>query len=84
MNVDTETFPQKKFNILLMEKKMKESGLLNVKPYDPHTKKVNEIYSEYEKQCQREGVADFPELLLGCYELLKNNIFYQRTLPAKI
>ena len=51
---------------------MRESGLLMSQEIT--SEGVNEIYGEYEKQCQREGVADFPELLLGCYELLKNNI----------
>ena len=32
-----------------------------------------EIYSLYEAQCQREGVVDFPELLLRAYELLSRN-----------
>ena len=28
------------------------------------------VYQAYEQQCQREGVVDFAELLLRCYELL--------------
>tara|TARA_B110000003_G_C16649526_1_gene533558 strand:+ start:612 stop:2768 length:2157 start_codon:yes stop_codon:yes gene_type:complete len=74
MNIDTETFPPKEIQYFINSKKDEGIRSNNVKPYDPHTKKINEIYSEYEKQCQKEGVADFPELLLGCYELLKNNI----------
>ena len=31
------------------------------------------IYQAYEKQCQQEGVVDFAELLLRCYELLDRN-----------
>lgn len=31
------------------------------------------LYVEYERQCQREGVVDFAELLLRCYELLERN-----------
>lgn len=31
------------------------------------------IYAAYEQQCQREGVVDFAELLLRCYELLDRN-----------
>ena len=54
----------------------KENGMRakDVKTYDAHTQKINEIYLEYEKQCQREGVADFGELLLRSYELLVNNL----------
>lgn len=53
----------------------KENGMRakDVKTYDTHTQKINEIYLEYEKQCQREGVADFGELLLRSYELLISN-----------
>jgi DNA helicase-2/ATP-dependent DNA helicase PcrA len=32
-----------------------------------------ELYQAYDAQCQREGVADFPELLLRAYELLYRN-----------
>ena len=31
------------------------------------------IYQAYESQCQKEGVVDFAELLLRCYELLDRN-----------
>ena len=31
------------------------------------------VYQAYEDQCQREGVVDFAELLLRCYELLQRN-----------
>ena len=34
---------------------------------------VSELYTEYENQCNREGVVDFAELLLRCYELLQRN-----------
>ena len=53
----------------------KENGMRakDVKTYDTHTQKINEIYLEYEKQCQREGVVDFGELLLRSYELLISN-----------
>jgi DNA helicase-2/ATP-dependent DNA helicase PcrA len=53
----------------------KENGMRakDFKTYDAHTQKINEIYLEYEKQCQREGVADFGELLLRSYEILVNN-----------
>ncbi|HEX7972060.1 MAG TPA: 3'-5' exonuclease, partial [Thiobacillus sp.] len=32
-----------------------------------------ELYEAYDAQCQREGVTDFPELLLRSYELLYRN-----------
>ena len=32
-----------------------------------------DVYAEYDRQCQREGVVDFAELLLRSYELLARN-----------
>jgi DNA helicase-2/ATP-dependent DNA helicase PcrA len=53
----------------------KEEGLRahEVEAYDPYTRRKVEVYAEYDKQCQREGVVDFSELLLRCYELLQRN-----------
>jgi DNA helicase-2/ATP-dependent DNA helicase PcrA len=53
----------------------KEEGLrpTNIEARDPETLKKIEIYQLYEEQCQREGVVDFGELMLRCYELLRDN-----------
>jgi DNA helicase-2/ATP-dependent DNA helicase PcrA len=53
----------------------KEDGLrpTNIEPRDPETLKKTEIYQLYEEQCQREGVVDFGELMLRCFELLRDN-----------
>ena len=40
---------------------------------DPEMRRKVEIYQLYEEQCQREGVVDFGELMLRCYELLRDN-----------
>ncbi|MFY9137423.1 MAG: UvrD-helicase domain-containing protein [Zwartia sp.] len=42
----------------------------DVEAYDSFRRRLIEIYTLYEAQCQREGVVDFPELLLRAYELL--------------
>ena len=44
-----------------------------VQAWDDFTRRRVELYVEYEAQCQREGVVDFPELLLRTYELLERN-----------
>jgi len=51
----------------------KEQGLRpqQVEAMDEHTRKKIEFYQLYEQQCQREGVVDFGELMLRCYELLQ-------------
>ncbi len=53
----------------------KEAGVRaeRVEVWDDFTRFRAELYREYEQQCQREGVADFAELLLRSYELLRNH-----------
>lgn len=53
----------------------KEEGLRPsaVEAYDSFRRRMIEIYELYEAQCAREGVVDFPELLLRSYELLSRN-----------
>jgi DNA helicase-2/ATP-dependent DNA helicase PcrA len=73
MNVDEDNFPPREVQYHING--YKEEGLRSkaIKPYDNHSKKIIEIYAEYEKQCQKEGVVDFAELLLRCYEVLREN-----------
>lgn len=73
MNVDDEKFPPKQ--VLGYINSCKEEGLraYAVEAYDSHSQRMREIFEEYDKQCQREGVVDFAELLLRCYELLSRN-----------
>ena len=73
MNVDDEKFPPKQVQNFING--CKDEGLRahSVEAYDPHTHKMREIFDEYDKQCQRDGVADFAELLLRCYELLERD-----------
>lgn len=40
---------------------------------DDADRETRNIYAVYEQTCQREGVVDFAELLLRCYELLERN-----------
>jgi len=73
MNVDDEKFPPKQ--VMGYINSCKEEGLRahSVEAYDSHSQRMREIFEEYDKQCQREGVADFAELLLRCYELLSRD-----------
>ena len=73
MNVDDEKFPPKQVQQFING--CKDEGLRAhaVDAYDPHSTKMREIFEEYDKQCQRDGVADFAELLLRCYELLERD-----------
>ena len=73
MNVDDEKYAPKQVQGYINS--CKEEGLRadKVDAYDGHSQKLREIYEEYDKQCNREGVADFAELLLRCYELLNRD-----------
>ena len=73
MNVDDEKYPPKQVQNFING--CKDEGLRAhaVEAYDPHTTKMREIFDAYDKQCQRDGVADFAELLLRCYELLERD-----------
>lgn len=53
----------------------KEEGLRasKVESHDTFMRKSVEFYQAYEQQCNKEGVVDFSELLLRCYELLLRN-----------
>jgi len=73
MNVDDEKFPPKQ--VMGYINSCKEEGMRadSVDAYDAHSQRMREIFEEYDKQCQREGVVDFAELLLRCYELLSRD-----------
>jgi DNA helicase-2/ATP-dependent DNA helicase PcrA len=71
--VDEERYPPKQ--LLWFIAGCKEDGLRakDVVATDPDSRKKAELYALYEDQCQREGVADFGELMLRSYELLRDN-----------
>lgn len=73
LNVDDEKYPPK--NLQYFINNAKEQGLRpdQVDATDNFNQKFVELYRAYEQQCQREGVVDFPELLLRCYELLAHH-----------
>lgn len=69
-NIDDEKFPAKQMSWFISS--AKEEGLRsnNVEAFDEYTRKQVELYQLYETTCQREGVVDFAELMLRCYEVL--------------
>ena len=73
LQLDDEKYPAK--NVMYFINHAKEQGLRaqSVEAYDEHERKLVELYGLYDEQCQREGVVDFSELLLRCYELLSRN-----------
>ena len=73
LNIDDEKFPPRELAGFINAHK--EQGLRagQAEAYDDYTRRRVELYAEYDAQCQREGVADFAELLLRSYELLLRN-----------
>ncbi|HSD82636.1 MAG TPA: UvrD-helicase domain-containing protein [Anaerolineae bacterium] len=70
MNVDDEKFPPKQVQNYINNSKEEGLRASQLDAYDKHSEKMREIYAEYDAQCNREGVVDFAELLLRCYEVL--------------
>ncbi|MDP3032107.1 MAG: UvrD-helicase domain-containing protein, partial [Rhodocyclaceae bacterium] len=73
LNVDDEKFPPRELTWFINAQK--EAGLraAAVEAWDNFTRQRVELYAAYEAQCQKEGVVDFAELLLRCFELLERN-----------
>ena len=77
LNVDDEKFKPRELGWFING--AKDQGLRPgaVEATDEFTRRQVEFYQAYEAQCQREGVVDFAELLLRCYELLAKNAALQ-------
>jgi DNA helicase-2/ATP-dependent DNA helicase PcrA len=73
LQIDDEKYPPKQVQNFINGCKDEGMRAHNVEVYDPYTKQMQEIFDTYDKQCQRDGVADFAELLLRCYELLQRD-----------
>jgi len=73
MNVDDEKFPPREMQWFISGNKERGLRAADVEAFDPYTRRKVELFAEYDAQCQREGVVDFSELLLRCYELLSRN-----------
>ncbi|WP_028454749.1 UvrD-helicase domain-containing protein [Chitinilyticum litopenaei] len=73
LNIDDERYPPKSCQHFINGNKEAgvRSGALQI--WDEHSRVMKAVYEEYERQCQREGVVDFAELLLRCFELLNGN-----------
>lgn len=72
-NVDEERWPARQLQWFING--CKEEGLRppDVPVKDADSRRKVELYGLYEQQCQREGVADFGELMLRSYELLRDH-----------
>jgi DNA helicase-2/ATP-dependent DNA helicase PcrA len=73
MNVDEDRFPPRELQWFINGQKEEGVRSRDVALTDETVRRQAELYAAYDEQCQREGVVDFPELLLRSYELLKRN-----------
>jgi DNA helicase-2/ATP-dependent DNA helicase PcrA len=71
--IDGERFPPRQLQALVNDSK--EAGLRpnQVEAQDEFMRRQIEHFALYEEACAREGVVDFPELLLRSFELLSRN-----------
>src|SRR4051812_29124751 len=73
MNADEDRFAPREVQWFINGQKEEGVRAGDVAITDETVKGFAELYAAYDAQCRREGVVDFPELLLRSYELLKNN-----------
>ncbi|MBI3433217.1 MAG: UvrD-helicase domain-containing protein [Hydrogenophilales bacterium] len=73
MNVDTEKYEPKKVQWFVNGHKEAGRRARDAEAFDEYSMRMAELFEAYDAQCQREGVADFPELLLRSYEMLYRN-----------
>ena len=73
INVDEDRFPPREVQYFINDRKEEGIRSGDVPLTDENVRRFVELYAAYDEQCQREGVVDFPELLLRSYELLKRN-----------
>ncbi len=71
--VDDDKYPPRDVQRFINGAKEDGQRPADVEAYDSFRRRLIEIYTLYEAQCQREGVVDFPELLLRAYELLSRH-----------
>jgi DNA helicase-2/ATP-dependent DNA helicase PcrA len=71
--IDEERFPPRQLQALINSAKEAGQRPNQVEAADEFTRRQVEHYSLYEGACEREGVVDFPELLLRSFELLSRH-----------
>jgi len=70
MNVDDEKYPPRQAQYFINDAKEQGLRAAKVEAFDDFSRKLVTVYESYDAQCNREGVVDFAELLLRCFELL--------------
>jgi DNA helicase-2/ATP-dependent DNA helicase PcrA len=82
-NVDEDRFPPRDLQRFINGNKEEGLRARDVPAGDDIARRQVEFYAAYDEQCQREGVADFAELLLRSYELLARNEIIRQHYQAR-
>ena len=73
LNIDEDRFAPRELQRFINGNKEEGLRAPDVPAGDDLTRRQVEFFAAYDAQCQREGVADFAELLLRSHELLARN-----------
>jgi DNA helicase-2/ATP-dependent DNA helicase PcrA len=73
LDVNEDRFPPRQVQWFISDNKEEGRRAREVEAHDEFSRRMKELYAAYDEQCNREGVVDFAELLLRCYELLAGN-----------
>ncbi len=73
LGVDDEKYPPRQAQYFINSNKEEGLRANAVEAVDDFSRRLLDVYAAYDTQCNREGVVDFAELLLRCYELLQKN-----------
>ncbi len=73
LNIDEDRFSPRDLQRFINGQKEEGLRARDVPAGDEQTRRQVEFFAAYDEQCQREGVADFAELLLRSFELLNRN-----------
>ena len=73
LNVNDEKYPARELMYFINSNKEAGRRPPAVDAQDEYYRRMTDLYAEYERQCNREGVVDFAELLLRSHELLSRN-----------
>lgn len=83
-NLDEKSWPAKQMAWYINDKK--DEGIRSDKigfNHDPMEQTRVNIYKTYQEACDRAGLVDFAELLLRCFELLRDNTFIREHYQAR-
>jgi DNA helicase-2/ATP-dependent DNA helicase PcrA len=72
-NINDERYPARQLQAVINNAKEEGSRPNQVEAHDEFMRRQVEHFALYEEACRREGVVDFPELLLRTFELLSGN-----------